>query len=243
VIDKAMATAPGQRYASAAALANELQDFLSNRPTTLDRSRMLRVALWSYRNPQLALTILVAVGLTGLAAGTHVTVARLQDERAALDHKVKAQKAEKEQLNASVGEARDQLEQTHIKLASERENLAILEKSLADERSSYQTLIDAKEQALLDATRSTRKIMEQLETARRDRRSADQRFVILEKTVADQRRETDKVVKERDASRAERDAAQRERDAAVAERDTLARELQNLKAEVDRISAARAARR
>jgi serine/threonine protein kinase len=94
VIEKAMATDPKQRYASAGALANELEDFLERRPTTLDRSRLLRVGLWSRRNPQLALTIVVALGLTALATATHVTVTRLQTERAALDRKVKAQKAE-----------------------------------------------------------------------------------------------------------------------------------------------------
>jgi serine/threonine protein kinase len=36
VIEKAMATDPKQRYATAAAVANELQAFLAHRPTTLD---------------------------------------------------------------------------------------------------------------------------------------------------------------------------------------------------------------
>jgi serine/threonine protein kinase len=250
VIDKAMAMDPKVRYASAAALANELDDFLTKRPTTLDRSRMLRVALWSRRNPQLALTVLVSLALTALASGTHLTVTRLEDERIVLDHKVKAQKAEKEQLNESVFKARQELEQTQRKLATERESLSALEKSLADERIAYQTLIEAKEQALRDATRSTRKIMEQLEAARRDRTSSQQTRAALEKTLAELRRDTDKAVKEReklrrerDASRGERDAAQRERDAAVSERDALTKQMQSLEADIEYLTTRSAARR
>ncbi len=234
VIEKAMAIDPKDRYASASALANELEDFLAKRPTTLDRSRLLRVALWSRRNPQLALTVLVAFALTGLATGTHLTVARLQDERAALDAKVKSQKAEKQELNAQVDAARAELEATRKKLATERLNLSTLEKSLEDERTSYETLIEAKEQALLDATRSTRRIVQQLEASRRSQRAAEQSNATLEKLVADLRREADgksrerdKLRRERDSARSERDIAQRERDAAVSERESTEKQLQH----------------
>lgn len=228
IIAKAMATDPTQRYPSATAVANELEDFLALRPTTLDRSRLLRIALWCRRSPQLALTILVAFALTALAGATELTVTRLQHERAALDRKVKSQRAEKQQLNASVDEAQRQLEDTQRKLAVERENLSSLEKTLADERTSYATLIDAKEQALLDATRSTRRMMEQLEQARRERRMAEAARAGAEKLIADLRqaaeksaKEREKLRRERDAARGERDAAQRERDAAIAEHDAL----------------------
>ncbi len=40
------------RYATAAAVANDLQAFLERRPTTLDRSRLLRGGLWCRRNPE-----------------------------------------------------------------------------------------------------------------------------------------------------------------------------------------------
>ncbi len=74
VIEKAMAADWKLRYPSAAAMANDLQAYLSRRPTSLDRSRTLRIVLWSRRNPQLALFMLVAVVLTALAAGTHSTL-------------------------------------------------------------------------------------------------------------------------------------------------------------------------
>ena len=250
VIDKAMATDPKARYGSAGALANELQDFLTKRPTTLDRSRALRVALWSRRNPQLALTVLVALGLTALTVGTHVTVERLQDERAALDRKVKAQKAEKQTLNAQVVEAREQLEQTQQRLATERDSLATLEKSIAEERGSYQTLIDAKEQALLDANRSTREVLEKLDAARRERRAAADARQAAERALADLRRdnekagkERDKLRKERDAARTERDAAQRERDAAIADLERADSDVKRLEQELARLGHPHAAAR
>ncbi|HTL35350.1 MAG TPA: protein kinase [Kofleriaceae bacterium] len=237
VIQKAMATNPEDRYTSAGAVANELADFLASRPTSLDRSRVLQVALWSRRNPQLAVTVLAVLALAAGVVGTHATVTRLRDERAALDHRVKAQKAEKEQLNASVLAARNELEDTREKLHSERENLASLEKSLAEERASYQTLIEAKEQALLDATRSTRKLMEQLEAARRDVKAAEQGRSSFERLVADLRRELDKgtkerdkLRKERDLARTERDAAQHERDAAISEHESAVKKLHDQQA-------------
>jgi serine/threonine protein kinase len=238
VIEKAMATDPKERYASAAAFANELNDFLTQRPTTLDRSRLLRIGLWSRRNPPLALALVAALGLTGVAAGTHITVTRLQDERAALDRKVKSQKAEKETLNKDVGQARADLEATQAKLAAERGNLATLEKSLEEERASYTALIEAKEQALQDATRSTRRIMEQLEAAQRDRKANLEGRAAAERTVADLKRELEKIQKERDKIRRERDVARTERDAAQRERETAVaeheREVRRLKAELEK---------
>jgi serine/threonine protein kinase len=227
VIEKAMAITPQDRYTSAGALANELEDYLESRPTTLDRSRPLRVALWCRRNPQLALTVAVALGLTGLAAGTHLTVTRLQDERAALDSKVNSQKAEKQALNTQVEQAQAQLDDTRTRLATERENLATLEKSLADERTSYEALIDAKEQALLDANRSTRELVEQLESMRRAKRAADDSVKAIEREIAQVRRDFDKLAKERDKLRRERDAARAERDDAQRERDAAIQDREN----------------
>lgn len=243
VIEKAMASDPKRRYASAAAVANELQAFLAKRPTSLDRSRLLRVALWCRRNPQLALTVLVAVGLTALVVGTHATVTRLRGERDALDGEVSAQRVEQSRLNGSMDQTRDELEETREKLASERQSLATLEKSLADERSTYQTLIETKEQSLKDATAATRQIMTQLEAARAERRSAAQARAELEKRIEEVRVEGEKAAKDRDrirrereAARAERDAVQKERDEAVAEREAIEDQVRALKAELARLA-------
>jgi len=246
VIEKGMAIDPKARYRSAAAVANELQAFLAKKPTTFDRSRVVRLGLWCRRNPQLALFVVAAVALTALSAGTHATVTRLRSERNALNREVTAQREEQARLNASVDRAREELAVTRTKLASERQNLSTLEKSLSDERASYQSLIQAKEQALQDATTSTRKIMDQLEATRRERKAAEQARASVEERAEALRRDGEKAAKDRDrirrereAVRAERDAAQRERDAAIAEREAVEKELRALKAELERVARAR----
>lgn len=235
VIEKAMATDPAGRYTTAAELANELQDFLERRPTSLDRSRLLRVGLWCRRNPQLALTAFVAVALTVIAAVGYMTVTRLGDERVALEQQVAKQKAEDAQLRANVEQSRKQLAETRQKLATERTNLAALEQSIEDDRKTYEALLDAKEKALRDANASTRKIVDQLADARRDRKTSEEARLALEQLLADARRDADRLTKEReklrrerDGARAERDAMQKERDAAMAERDARDKQLRKL---------------
>jgi serine/threonine protein kinase len=236
VIDKAMSSDPKARYASAAAIANELQAYLARKPTTLDRSRALRLGLWCRRNPQLALTALVAVGLTAVAAGTHLTVARLRDERAVLAREVAAQEIEREQLDASINETRRKLTTTQAALETDRATLAGLEKALAEERASYQALIEAKEQALRDANAATRRIVEELAATQRDRRAAEQARLNAENLIEAARKDADKLTKERDRMRRERETARTERDAAITERDAVERTLRELKATLESVS-------
>lgn len=224
VIGKAMATDASARYATAAQFANELEDFLALRPTTLDRSRLLRASLWMRRNPQLALAGIVSLALTVLAVGAYLTVSRLDEQRVSLTKQVAAQKAEDAQLRVNVDRNRRQFQETRDKLATERANLASLEQSIAEDRKAYQALIDAKEQALRDATQATRKLVEQLDAARRDKKLSDRSLAQLQQQVAETRQTLDKLTKEReklrkerDTARSERDALQKERDAAVAD--------------------------
>jgi serine/threonine protein kinase len=235
VVEKAMATDPARRYATAAALANELEDFLARRPTTLDRSRLLRVGLWCRRNPQLALTGLVAFALTWISIGTYATVTRLRDERSALEWQVGLQKFEDARLRASVRESRKQLADTRSKLLAERHALSALEQSLAEDKKTYETLIDTKDKALRDANHATRRLVAQLETARRDQKASQQARAMLDQVLADARKdlerigkEREKLRRERDSARVERDATQKERDAAIAERDAIDKRLQKL---------------
>ena len=248
VIEKAMATDPRSRYPSAAALANELQAYLASRPTTQDRSRALRLGLWTRRNPQLALTVFLIVLLTGWAIGARARVVSLREQRDALDRAVAAQKAEQALLDKTVQQARAELAVTHGKLQAERADLAALERSVADERAAYQAVLEAKDLALREATSATRQLVEKLETARRDIRIADAARAAAEKQLAEARREADKAVKdrertrkEREAARAERDALQRERDAAIADREAAERRLRALQSEAERTRRARGA--
>jgi serine/threonine protein kinase len=226
VIAKAMATDASQRYATAAQFANELEDFLALRPTTLDRSRLLRTALWLRRNPPLAIAGIVSLALTVLAVGAYLTVSSLDEQRVELTKQVAAQKAEDAQLRVNVERNKRQFQETRDKLASERANLAALEQSIAEDRKAYEALIDAKEQALRSATQTTRKLVEQLDAARRDKKLSDRTLAQLQLQVTETRQTVDKLTKEReklrkerDSARSERDALQKERDAAVADRE------------------------
>jgi serine/threonine-protein kinase len=230
IVDKAMATEPGERYASAAQVANELQAYLAKKPTTLDRARALRFALWCRRSPQLALTALIAVVLTLLALGTHATVTRLRGERNALRQEVADQTAEQARLTTSVQQAHTDLGATQVKLASERKNLDNLETSIRDERTSYATLVETKEKALRDANTATRGLIEQLEAAKRDREAAEQARASYEALSTETRQEAERAAKDRDRVRKDRDTARAERDAALADREVGAAERERLTA-------------
>jgi len=228
IIEKAMAVDPRARYASAAQVAHELEAYLARRPTTQDRSRAVKIGLWCRRNPQLAMTALVAVALTVLAMATHLTVTRLRADRMRLRAEVAETTAEQERLTRSVAQERSELEATQGKLSVARTNLAALERSIEEDRRSYETLAQAKEKALRDANTATRRLVEELEDAKRDQLAAEQARATYEQLSGETKREAeratkerDRIRKDRDAARAERDAMQRERDAIQNERDAL----------------------
>jgi len=235
IVDKAMATDPRARYASAAQVANELQAYLGRRPTTLDRSRALRFGLWCRRNPQLALTALIAVVLTLLVFGTHATVTRLRGERNALREEVAAQTAEQLRLATSVQQTRSDLGATQLKLAAERQSLANLERSIGEDRRSYDLLMAAKEKALRDANTATHQLLDQLEAAKLDRQAAEQARATYEQLSAETRREAERAAKDRDHVRKDLDTARAERDAGVVQRDRLTEALHQAQEELARL--------
>jgi serine/threonine protein kinase len=226
IVEKAMALDPHARYATAAAVANELEAYLARRPTSLDSSRALRIVLWGRRNPQLALTAFVAVILMLAVLGTYTSVRRLRTERDALTREVTEQVGEQDRLNASVVQTRAALAGTQKKLATERENLASLQRSIDEDRQAYEALLAAKEEALRTATSATRRVLEQLAAARRDRQAADQARATYEKLSAQTKREAERFAKERDKCRTNRDVARDERDTLQREVDALESKLE-----------------
>jgi len=237
ILAKAMHVDPRRRYATAAALGNDLQDVLDHRPTTLDRGVPMRVGLWCRRNPQLAMSAGILVALLVLVFVTHQAVARLRVERDAIAAELAAQRDEQDAVETRLVRAKTTLNEVSAKLAEERDNLTSLEHSLDEERASYQALLETKEAALRSATRTARKILDQLEAVRQERIAADAARERLERTVQESQRQAEKATKERDRSRREREAARAERDAAISERDAIQEELRRLK--VDRARATR----
>ncbi|MDX2091541.1 MAG: protein kinase [Kofleriaceae bacterium] len=234
VIDKAMSNRPHDRYQTAAALAHDLQAVLAHRPTTLDRGVFVRARLWCQRNPQLALSAGILSALLVVVFLTHQAVTQLRHERNAIARELTTQRAEQEELVARMRHARATLDETTRRLDAERENLTSLERSLDEQRASYQALLETKEQALRDANRTTRRILEQLEAARLERQSADAARGRLERTVQEVQRLAEKAVKERDRVRRERETAQVERDEAIREREAIEEELERLKTQRER---------
>ncbi|MGE0395355.1 MAG: protein kinase [Kofleriaceae bacterium] len=227
IVDKMLSPEPAQRYANAAVVAHELEAFLARRPTSFERKRNFRrLVLWCRRNPQLALTVLVSVGLASLTLVTHENVMRLRHERATLSHAVAEQQVEHARLDLTVEESRLALDRNRQRLAAERANLAALEAMLDEDRRAHEALLAAKDSALRKASSATRHVLEQLDASRAARAS-------YEKLSAENKREADRLAKERDRARKDRDSARSERDALQRELEASETELANIRRERD----------
>ncbi len=252
IVGKAMAIDSAARYATAGQVAAELEAYLARKPTSFDRSRLARAWLWSRRNPQLALTALVAIALVVLVLGAHTTVARLRHERNALKDEVAAQHTELEQLDKRATQTRadlatttQQLATTTQQLAAGNQELATLRKSIGDVRKLYETLLQTKDRALREATTATRRLVDELEAAKTAGRAADVRqaqsdaqLVTAQHDVERATKERDRARHDRDQARTERDALKQERDSAVTDRDDARKALEQLQQELARVSAA-----
>ena len=247
VIDKAMADDPAARYASAAELGRELDAVLERRPTSLDRTRLLRAWLWCRRNPQLSLTGAAAVVLAMLTFAAYLAVRDLRARSRSLDAEVHAQESQKRALAARAAQARAELATTEDDLRAQNQALASLRRSLAEEQKLYKELLLARDKALADADAATRQLVEQLTIARSDRDAAELGREMYEgfwdtarKDAETAGKERDQAEHDRDAARAERDQAEHERDAVRAERDRLQADRDHALAEVTRLTTAAA---
>ncbi|HEY5938793.1 MAG TPA: protein kinase [Kofleriaceae bacterium] len=242
IVEKALAVDSHARYATAGQLANELAAFLSHRPTSHDRSRFSRVALWCRRNPRLTMTGLVAISLVALTLATRATVTRLRGERDALDEEVATQEAELHRVKTNIKKTRADLAQAAQQLAQVRSDLAAVEASLADERKTYQALIVDKDAALARANTATRRLVERVDQLRSELQTKQKITVQLDRHAASSLREAERLLRERDRARrerdivrGERDGLRDERDAAVAEQEKVLRELERLRQELARL--------
>ncbi|HEY1553261.1 MAG TPA: protein kinase [Kofleriaceae bacterium] len=244
VIAKATALDPAARYPSAADVGDELDAYLAQRPTSLDRSRALRTWLWCRRNPQLSLTAGAAVVLATLTLAAYVTVVDLRARSRELTAQVADQENANSELEVRVATTRREAASAEADLRAKTETLAKLHQELTDEESSYRAIIAARDKSLHDADAATRALVDQLTIARSDRAAAELGRSMYEGFWTSARQEADRTakdrdqaLKERDAARGERDAAGKDRDAARAERDKLAEQLATAQDEVARLNA------
>ena len=242
IVDRALATAPAERYPSAGELVDELDAVLACRPTSFDRAPARRFALWSRRNPQLTVTAAVAVVLAAMSLGAYATVGHLRHQRTALAAEVREVEADAQHLAAQATAARRELEVTEANLHTQAAALRALQQALREAEQDYHTVVEAKEQALHSAGVATRA----LAAARDDRDVADKTRELYEgfwararKDAEDAARARDEAERERDAARAANEQATRERDEARAGRTRAEHDRDVARAERDRNAAAR----
>lgn len=233
IIDKALAHEPRDRYSSASQIAIELEAFLAHRPTSHDRTLAARAALWTKRNPQLTITGVVALVLAAITLVAYSSVVRLRDERRALDTEMQRQQADEAALAQRNGQIRTELAKTEAQLQSEGKELSTLEAALADEKKTYGALLAAKEKALHDANTATRELVDELGTARADRRAVEVDEAMYQKFWETSRADTERAAKDRDQAQQDRDAARNERDGLRKERDTAAADRDQARVERD----------
>jgi len=243
VIGKATALDPAARYASAADVGDELDAYLAQRPTSLDRSRALRAWLWCRRNPQLSLTAGAAVVLASLTLAAYVTVVDLRAQSRRLAVEADLQQLANDELEVRVAATRREAGSAEADLRAKAQTLEKLRRELADEQASYEAIIAARDKALHDADAATRALVDQLTIARSDRAAAELGRSMYEGFWTSARQEADRTakdrdqaLKDRDSARTDRDQRLAERDAARAERDKLAQELADAQAKVEQLT-------
>jgi len=148
IIHKVIARDPGQRYATARALSDDLQRFLDGRPILARRvSTTERLYRWSRRNPALAAAVaVVALLLVATTVGSIVAAARFRNIAGAA--RLAARDAEEAQKQADASrrlaedagreaearrvEADDQRHRAQTNLAESQASLALARKAVDD---------------------------------------------------------------------------------------------------------------
>jgi serine/threonine-protein kinase len=236
VIAKAMALDPAQRYATAGEVAHDLDAFLEQRPTSLDRSHVLRAGLWMRRNPQLSLTAAAALALAVITLAGYASLREIRGKSRALAAEVRQEEQTNDQLTARMAKARAELAQTEADVAARGQALAALQRALADEQKQYEGIIAARDKALHEADAATRQLVDQLTVAQSDRAAAELGRQMYEGFWNSARQDVDRVSKDREQAQHERDAARGERDQLQVERDAAQAERERALAEVQRLT-------
>ena len=117
IVGKALALRPADRYASAGALAAELDLYLAHKPTSLDRSPLTRGALFTRRNPQLVVTALLAMVLATMSVLAYRTTLDVREQRNQLSVEMARSRADNAELAEHARTTRGELDKTEKDLA------------------------------------------------------------------------------------------------------------------------------
>lgn len=219
ILDKALALSPSARYASAGELADDLDAYLARQPTSHDSSRLARIRLWTRRNPQLSITVVLAAVLATLSIVAYVNVVEARSQRNALGLEATRARAENETLSVRVQHTRQDLTATETELATRAKELEELRTRLADADKEYEAIVAAKERALRNADAATKLLADQLAAVRNERNEARVARSLYEGFWARARTESNEAASERDQAQHDRDTARRERDTAQHDRE------------------------
>jgi len=227
IVERALALDPDDRYPSARAVADELDAYLANRPTSFDHNALVRFRLWVRRNPQLTVVAAVAIALASMTLAAYSTVVTLRATSARLRDDIRSVEQEKQLLGNQVKTVRHELEDTETALRRQSDSLAEVVRILADTRTEYEHDLAAKNRELRTADSATRQLANQVTATQSDLDAAERGRELYENFWIRAREEAGQMTAERDEALRERDTAQQERDRAIQERDAarLARSL------------------
>ena len=219
VIDKALALDPHARYATAAELADDLDAYLARMPTTHDRSRARRFALWCRRNPQLTISSLLANALAALALIAYWQASDARAQRNLLAVEAAAAKEDNDVLERRAKEAKAEIAKTESELEASSAALDLMRRTLVDANREYRAIVAAKERALHTADTATHQLADELANTRSERDVALLGRAMYEGFWTRARGDADAATKDRDSAAQERDDARKERDQRAKERD------------------------
>ncbi len=247
IVERALALDPDDRYATAAAVADELDAYLDHHPTSFDTGVLVRLRLWIRRNPHLTVMAAVAIALASMTLAAYSTVVGLRTKSRELASDIRAVQKEKRQLGEQVTKVRQDLTDTETALRRQSTSLAAVVRTLAETRSEYEHDIAAKNRELRTADSATRQLASQVSATQSDLDAAERGRELYEGFWIRAREQAERVTAERDEALHERDEARTERDRAVhqSETATLARQVAErerdaMRAERDRLRRARA---
>jgi chromosome segregation ATPase len=184
--------------------------------------------LWSARNPQVALSGILAALLLALVAGAMWTLDDLRAKGRVLATELEEQRAEEARISQTVLATRGELRSIEQLLARRNRDLTLLQRRIVDERAAHAAALVEKERALAIAAGQARSLLGQIEDVRADHALASATGKVYERIWASARREADSATRERIRVQAERDAA-------IAELAGLRAKLEQLQVELDRL--------